>query len=177
MRIVYTSRNIEITDALKNLTEDKLEKIDKYFEEDIEIHVTYRVQNKTDTAEITIHLPGTILRSEESTDDMYESIDNAVEKLERQIRKYKTRLKNRQRAQSSIRFENIEPLEKQADEEKKKIVKRKEFFLNPMTEEEAVLQMELLGHNFFVYMDGDTGQVNVVYKRKDNNYGLIVPKL
>ena len=180
MIITYTGRNIDVTDALRNVTEDKLERLDKYFNEDIRTHVTYRVENKSDIIEITITLPdGTILRAEETTLDMYESLDRAIDILERQIRKYKTRLLNQQRGKKeSIRFENIVPLEEKKDEEDKpKIVRKKKFDMQAMTEEEAILQMELLGHNFFVYMNGHTGELNVIYKRRDNNYGLIEPKI
>lgn len=178
MIITYTGRNIEVTEALKNITEEKLERLDKYFNEDIKTHVTYRVENKSDIIEITITLPdGTILRAEETTLDMYESLDRGIDILERQIRKYKTRLLNQQRGKKeSIRFENIEPLEEKK-EDKPKIVRKKKFDMQAMTEEEAILQMELLGHNFFVYMNGDTGEINVVYKRRDNNYGLIEPEI
>ena len=178
MKIIYTGRNIELTEALKDITASKLEKVEKYFEKDIETQVTYEVQNNSETIEITINLPGTILRAEESTPDMYESLDRAVHKLERQIRKQKTKLLSQRRGADSIRFENIKPLEEEKEKDNgPKIVRRKAFNLKPMNAEEAVLQMELLDHDFFIYMDGETGGTNVVYKRKDGNYGLIEPKL
>ena len=161
----YAGKNMDVTDALRNVTEKKMGKLDKYFQKDIEGNVTFSSEKNRKIIEVTINLPGTIIRAEESSDDMYASIDKAVDVLERQIR--------------TIRFENVLPLEQEdnPDEDVPKLVKTKKFFLKPMTSEEAVLQMELLGHNFFVYMDGDTGSVNVVYKRKDNNYGLIEPEI
>ena len=179
MIITYTGRNIDVTESLKSVTEDKLSKLSKYFNQDIKTSVTYRVENRDNIIEITITLPdGTILRTEENTPDMYESIDNAVNVLERQIRKYKTKLLNHQRGKKeSIRFENIEPLVvEEKKEDKPRIVRKKTFDMPAMTEEEAILQMELLGHDFFVYMNGETGDLNVIYKRKDNNYGLIEPE-
>lgn len=179
MIITYTGRNIDVTEALKNVTEEKLERLEKFFKEDIRTHVTYRVENKSDIIEITITLPdGTILRAEESTPDMYESLDRTVDILERQIRKYKTRLLNHQRGKKeSIRFENIKPLEEKEVEKKPIIARKKKFDMQAMTEEEAILQMELLGHDFFIYMNGNTGDLNVMYKRRDGNYGLIEPDI
>ena len=177
MKINFTGRNIELTDALKNVTEKKMDRLSKYFQNEIEGDVTFSSERNRKIIEVTINLPeGTLLRAEESSDDMYVSIDKAVDILERQMRKHKTRLQNRYRnSEDTIRFENVEPLDENK-EEGPKIVKNKRFFLKPMTEEEAVLQMDLLGHNFFVFMSGETGNVNVVYKRKDGNYGLIEPE-
>lgn len=178
MKMTYTGKNMNITDALRDVTEKKLGKLDKYFQKDIVGNVTFSAEKNRKIIEVTINLPGTIIRAEESSDDMYASIDKAVDILERQIRKYKTRLQKRYKNTETIRFENVAPLEPEDNqEEAPRLVKTKRFFLKPMTSEEAVLQMELLGHNFFVFMDGDTGNVNVVYKRRDNNYGLIEPEI
>src|SRR5699024_3887500 len=122
-------------------------------------------------------LPGTILRAEEATDDMYATIDKVVDILERQIRKHKTKLQNRYQDGRTIRFENIAPLTREEEEkEKPKIVKTKRFDMKPMDVEEAVLQMELLRHNFFMFLNAETDDLNVLYKRKDGNYGLIEPE-
>lgn len=179
MKMNFAGKNMDITDALRDVTEKKLSKLDKYFQKDVVGNVTFSSQKNRKIIEVTINLPGTIIRAEEASDDMYASIDKAVDVLERQIRKYKTRLQKKYKNTETIRFENVVPLETKNKEEEElpKLVKRKQFFLKPMTSEEAVLQMELLGHNFFVFMDGDTGNVNVVYKRKDNNYGLIEPEI
>ena len=177
MKLNYTGKNMDITDALRDVTNKKLSKLDKYFQEDIEGNVTFSSEKNRKIIEVTINLPGTIIRAEESTDDMYVSIDKAVDILEREIRKYKTKLQKRYKNGQTIRFENVVPLTKdEKEDEGPKIVRRKRFMLKPMLSEEAVLQMELLRHNFYVYMDADTGDVNVVYKRNDGNYGLIEPE-
>ena len=176
MKMTYAGKNIEVTDALRDITEKKLGKLDKYFEKDIEGTTTFSTEKNRKIIEVTINLPGTIIRAEESTDDMYASIDKAVDVLERQIRKYKTKLQKRYKDGNTIRFENVLPMnDKNEEEDAPKLVRTKRFGLKPMQYEEAVLQMELLGHNFFVFRDADTEDTNVVYKRKDGNYGLIVP--
>lgn len=178
MIINFTGKNMDVTEALRNVTEKKMGKLDKYFQKDIVGNVTFSSEKNRKIIEVTINLPGTIIRAEESSDDMYASIDRAVDVLQRQIRKHKTKLQKRYKNTETIRFENVESLPvENHDDDLPKLVKTKKFFLKPMTSEEAVLQMELLGHNFFVFMDGDTGSVNVVYKRKDNNYGLIEPEI
>ncbi len=177
MNMNYAGKNMEVTDALREVTEKKLSKLDKYFQKDIEGNVTFSTQKNRKIIEVTINLPGTIIRAEESSDDMYASIDKAVDVLERQIRKYKTKLQKRYQNGETIRFENVMPLPAEKDEDKPKLVKRKKFGLKPMSYEEAILQMELLRHNFFVFMDADTDDVSVVYKRKDGNYGLIEPHI
>lgn len=175
MILNFTGKNVEVTEALKDVTNKKLKRLDKYFQKDVVGNVVYSVERNWKIIEITINLPGTILRVEESSDDMYTSIDKAVDVLERQIRKYKTRLQKRNQTGETIRFENVIPL-KENEDEKPKIVKTKRFGMKPMSVEEAVLQMELLRHNFFVFMNADSEEVSVVYKRKDGNYGLIEPE-
>lgn len=177
MNMNYVGKNMEVTDALREVTEKKLSKLDKYFQKDIEGNVTFSTQKNRKIIEVTINLPGTIIRAEESSDDMYASIDKAVDILERQIRKYKTKLQKRYQNGETIRFENVMPLPVERDEDRPRLVKRKKFGLKPMSYEEAILQMELLRHNFFVFMDADTEDVSVVYKRKDGDYGLIEPHI
>lgn len=177
MNITFVGKNVEVTDALREVTEKKLSKLEKYFEKPIDGDVTFSTQRNNRTIEVTISLPGTILRAEETSDDMYASIDKAVDILERQIRKYKTKLQKKYReGQRTIRFENVKPLEEEEDD-KPKIVRRKSFFVRPMNSEEAILQMELLGHNFFIYRSAETEEVNVIYKRKDGDYGVIEPEI
>ena len=176
MRMTYTGKNVEVTDALRDVTEKKLTKLDKYFQKDIEGNVTFSTQKNRKIIEVTISLPGTIIRAEESSDDMYASIDKAVDVLERQVRKHKTKLQKRYKNTETIRFENVVPLSVEEDD-KPKLVKTKKFNLKPMSSEEAILQMELLRHNFFIYLDGESDVVGVVYKRKDGDYGLIEPEL
>ena len=175
MKLNFTGKNMEVTEALKDITEKKLGKLDKYFQKDAEGNVTYSVERNRKIIEVTINLPGTILRAEEATDDMYASIDKAVDVLERQIRKHRTKLQKRYNNGETIRFENIISLAEE-DDDKPKIVKTKRFDMKPMNVEEAVLQMELLRHNFFIFMNADSDDLNVVYKRKDGNYGLIEPE-
>lgn len=171
MKFTIVGKNIALTDALKDTVERKLGKLDKYLNPDAQVHATLSVQKNRQTIEVTIPSAGMLLRGEEVTEDMYASIDNVVEKLERQIRKHKTKLEKRMH-ESALRFSDITPLEPETDNEPK-IVRTKKFAFKPMDAEEAVLQMDLLGHNFFVFMNSDTNEVNVVYKRKDGNYGLI----
>lgn len=172
MLLNFVGKNIELTESLKNVAEKKFSKLDKYFSKEVEARVVFSTIREEQTVEVTIFLPKTIIRAEETTDDMYSSIDNAVDALARQIRKHKTKLKRRYQNNETIRFDEIVEKEK-VEEPEKKIVKRKNFELNPMNEEEAILQMELLNHNFFVFLDADTDAISVVYKRKDGNYGKI----
>lgn len=176
MKMNYAGKNMEVTEALKDVTEKKLSKLDKYFQKDIVGNVTFSTEKNRKIIEVTINLPGTILRAEEASDDMYASIDKTVDILERQIRKYKTRLQKRFKNNETIRFENVIPLPVEDESSRPKLVKKKSFGLKPMSSEEAILQMELLRHNFFVYMDDESENISVVYKRKDGNYGLIEPE-
>lgn len=175
MKITVTGKNIEVTNALRSVVEKKLEKLDKYFKPDIEAQVTLSVEKNRQIIEVTIPFNGVILRGEEANEDMYASIDLVIDKLERQIRKQKTKLQKRMHG-DSLRFQFIPDYEGDKSKEESKIVKTKRFAMKPMSSEEAVLQMELIGHNFFVFENGDTGEVNVIYKRKDGNYGLIEPE-
>ncbi|WP_066505873.1 ribosome hibernation-promoting factor, HPF/YfiA family [Abyssisolibacter fermentans] len=172
MKTIISGKTIVITDALKNTVEKKLSKLDKYFLDDVEATATLSVEKNRQIIEVTIPLAKGIIRAEEETDDMYTSLDRVVDVLERQIRKHKTKLQKMVHNGETIRFENIPNgiIEKEA-----KIVRTKKFAMKPMYEEEAVLQMELLRHAFFVFMNAKTDEVNVVYKRKDGNYGLIEP--
>lgn len=172
MLLNLVGKNIELTEGLKTQAEKKISKLDKYFNEEIEGRAVLSTQKNNQTVEVTVFLPGTILRAEETTQDMYTSMDKAVSALERQVRKYKTRLKKRyQDSSETIRFENVEITE--SEEQTGKIVRRKNFDLNPMSEEEAMLQMELLDHKFFVFSDADTDKLSVLYKRNDGDYGII----
>lgn len=174
MRVKVSGRNLEVTDALKNSIVSKLERFGKYFKNDIEAKATLSVQKNRQIVEITIPINGTLLRAEESTMDMYASIDNAIDKLYKQMEKHKTKLEKRYFGHDTIRFEHI-PNIPDSEMDESKIVKTKRFAIKPMDPEEAVLQMDLVGHNFFVFTNADTDEVNVVYKRKDGHYGLIEP--
>lgn len=172
MKLQFIGKNIEITDALKEITVKKFEKLDKFFSKDIEGKVTFSSVKNDKIFEATIYLPNsTILRAEESTSDMYTSIDIVLDNLERQIRKNKTKLQKKYQALETIRFEKIsEPVE----EEEPKIVRVKNFDVATMSEEEAILQIELLNHDFFIFKNAKDSKTNVLYKRKDGNYGLII---
>ncbi len=179
MKISVRGKNIDATPALVDYAEKKLGKLDKHFEKTIDAQVVLSVIRDEHIVEVTMVLNGLILRGEESTGDMYASIDMVVDKLERQIKKYKTRMSKslRQRGVRVIseKLAATEAIER-SEEEAPKVVKTKRFLLKPMSVEEAILQMDLLGHNFFVFTDADDDTVSVVYKRKDGNYGLIEPE-
>ena len=173
MRVTVIGKNIEVTPALKEMIEKKISKLDRYFNPDVDARATLSVQKNRQIFEVTIPFNGIILRCEEATDDMYKSIDLVENKLERQIRKQRTKLSRRNN--SSLKFNNIEEVAFEDEEKVGEIVKVKKFNIKPMTSEEAILQMELIEHNFFVFKDADTNNINVIYKRNDGNYGLLEP--
>lgn len=176
MKVTIYGKNMQLTDALREATIKKIKRLDKFFQQDIEAKVVLSVEKKIQKVEVTIPFNGRIVRVEEYSDDMYNSIDEAVESLEQQIRKHKTKLQDKRHTSESIKFENIEPLDEN-EEPEFKVVKTKRFAIKPMNIEEAILQMDLLKHNFFVFLNADSEEVNVVYRRNDNNYGLIEPEL
>lgn len=176
MKVSIYGKNMQLTEALKEATIRKIKRLDKFFQQDVEAKVVLSVEKKIQKVEVTIPFNGRIARVEEYSDDMYNSIDEAVESLEQQIRKHKTKLQDKRHSSESIKFENVEPLEIE-DNTEFKVVKTKRFAIKPMNIEEAILQMDLLKHNFFVFLNADSEEVNVIYKRKDNNYGLIEPEL
>ncbi len=177
MRIVVSGKNIDVSDALRDAVIKKVGKLERYFEPGTEAQVTLSVEKNRHIVEVTIPFDGVILRAEEFTDDMYASIDLVLDKIERQIRKHRTKLGKKFRAGA---FKIATPLFLENDDveeyQEPKVVRTKRFAIKPMQVEEAILQMDLLGHNFFVFTNADTNEVNVVYKRKDNNYGLIEPE-
>lgn len=173
MKVTLITKNIEITPALKDMVEKKISKLDKYFEGSVEAKATLTVQKNRHRVEVVIPFNGVLLRAEEITDDMYKSIDRVEEKLERQIRKQKTKLSKR--VNNQLKFSEI-ATDKFDEEYEGELVKTKKFAVKPMNVDEAILQMELIGHNFFVYKDADTNNVSVLYKRKDGNYGLLEPE-
>ena len=175
MRITITGRNIELTDGLKGAVEEKLSKLEKYFTPDTDVYVTLSVEKERQKIEVTIPVKGHIIRSEQVSNDMYVSIDLVEEIIERQLRKYRTKLVAKK--QSPEAYFQPEFIEAEDDtDEAIKIVRIKKFGMKPMFPEDACVQMELLGHNFFVFSNAETGEVNVVYKRKDRSYGLIEPE-
>ena len=172
MRYIISGRNIDVTEGLRNAITDKLGKLERYFTPDTEVHVTMSVEKERQKIEVTIPVKGSIIRSEQVSSDMYVSIDLVEEVIERQLRKYKNKLVDRYQEGGNFKPEF---LEKEALDEEVKIIRTKQFDMKPMYPEDACIQMELLGHNFYVFTNAETEQMNVVYKRKGNTYGLIEP--
>ena len=176
MRITITGRNIELTQGLKDAVEDKLNKLEKYFTPETEVYVTLSVEKERQKIEVTIPIKGHVIRSEQVSTDMYVSIDLVEEIIEKQLKKYRTRLTSKKlNAAENFKQEFIAEAE-EAEEEAVKIVRSKKFGMKPMYPEDACIQMELSGHDFFVFRNAETDEVNVVYKRKGNTYGLIEPE-
>ncbi|WP_295729577.1 ribosome hibernation-promoting factor, HPF/YfiA family [uncultured Limosilactobacillus sp.] len=167
--------NVDLTDAIRDYVEKRISKINKFLEDNVEAtaHVNLKVyKNKTFKVEVTIPLPYLTLRAEETSNDMYASIDLVTDKLERQIRKYKTKV-NRKSREKGLKNLEFVPGDDGVDDDALKIVRTKEISLKPMDSEEAVLQMDMLGHDFFIFQDADTNGTSVVYRRNDGRYGLI----
>ncbi|MBR5420653.1 MAG: ribosome-associated translation inhibitor RaiA [Lachnospiraceae bacterium] len=175
MKFIIAGKNIEVTEGLRSAVEDKIGKLEKYFAEDTEVHVTLSVEKERQKIEVTIPVKGSIIRSEQVSNDMYVSIDLVEEIIERQLKKYKTRLTDKEQGAGSFKQEYLD--KDFMDEEEVKIIRTKKFDIKPMYPEDACVQMELLGHSFFVFCNAETDQVNVVYKRKGNTYGLIEPEV
>ena len=174
MRFVIVGRNIEVTDGLKEAVEEKLGKLDRFFAPDTEVKVTLSVEKERQKIEVTIPVKGSIIRSEQVSNDMYVSIDLVEEVIERQLKKYKNKLIDKQQDAAAFAQEYID--KEYVDDEEVKIIRTKRFDVKPMDPEEACVQMELLGHSFYVFFNSETEQINVVYKRKGNTYGLIEPE-
>ncbi len=172
MIINVRSRKNDVTPAMREYAEKRLAKFDKMMGGVDDVTVLHNVAKDTHIVEVTIFVDGIILRSEVMGDDMYACIDMAVEKLERQVRKHKTRLEKRFRKEAQKA--SIQQLEALPNDQK--LVKTKRFDQKPLTVDEAIMQMELLGHTFFAFVNEETGTVNVVYKRKDEDYGLLMPE-
>ncbi|WP_099222607.1 ribosome hibernation-promoting factor, HPF/YfiA family [Listeria costaricensis] len=172
--------NIEVTEAIRNYVEKKIDKLERYFTEtpDANVHVNLKVySDKNAKVEVTIPLPNLVLRAEETSGDLYASIDLIADKLERQIRKHKTKVNRKFRdkgaSQDYFAFSEVTGSATEETESDLEIVRTKQFSLKPMDSEEAVLQMNLLGHSFYVYTDAESNGTNIVYRRKDGKYGLI----
>ena len=175
MRFIITGRNIDISRNMEQKIYEKLGKLEKYFSEETEAHVTLSVEKERRKIEVTIPVKGSTIRCEEESDDMYASIDLAQETIERQLKKYKGKLLNYYQSGASFN-DTYAASEEDTSDELIKIVRTKRFAIKPMDAEEACLQMELLGHSFYVFLNSETDEVNVVYKRKGaNTYGLIEP--
>ena len=177
MKYIITGRNIEVTEGLKSAIYEKIGKLERYFTPDATVYVTLSVQKDRQKIEVTIPVKGSLVRAEQESSDMYVSIDLVEEIIERQLRRYKTKLIAREQDGGDFSSAFIEEEDEFSEEnEGINIARVKRFPLKPMNPEEACLQMELLGHNFFVFRNAETEEVNVVYKRKGNTYGLIEPE-
>lgn len=174
MCITISGKNIDITDGLRKAIEEKLAKLERYFTPETDIIVTLSVEKERQKIEVTIPVKGNIIRSEQVSNDMYVSIDLVEEVIERQLKKYKNKIIDQQQAAGNFQQEFIE--KEVEDDEEVKIIRTKRFGMKPMYPEDACVQMELLGHNFFVFQNAETEEVNVVYKRKGSTYGLIEPE-
>lgn len=174
MNYTVSGKNIEVTNGLREAVVDKLSKLERYFTPDTEVNVTLSVEKERQRIEVTIPIKGTIIRAEQVSSDMYASIDLVEAVLERQLRKYKNKLVDKKQSAMALSQMFIE--EETGGEDEIKIVRSKKFAIKPMDIEEACVQMELLGHDFFVFRNAETDEVNVVYKRKGNTYGLIEPE-
>ena len=174
MNLVISGKNLDITEGLRSAIEEKIGKLERYFTDTTEVYVTLSTEKNRQKIEITIPMKGSIIRAEEVSSDMYVSIDLVEEVIERQLRKYKNKLIDKEQnaahlSQSFIEADDFE-------DEDIQIIRSKKFAMKPMDPEEACVQMELIGHNFFVFRNSETDEVNVVYKRKGNTYGFIEPE-
>lgn len=174
MKITIRGKNIDVTEGLKSAVRDKLGKLERYFTPDTEVIVTMSVEKERQKIEVTIPVRGNIIRSEQVSNDMYVSIDLVEEVIERQLRKYKEKIVAKQQDGGNFKKEFLEKESEPLGEVQ--IIRTKRFDMKPMYPEDACIQMELLGHNFFVFYNAETEEVNVVYKRKGNTYGLIEPE-
>ena len=174
MNFIISGKNIDVTDGLRSAVQEKLGKLSRYFTDDTEIIVTLSVEKERQKIEVTIPVKGNIIRSEQVSNDMYVSIDLVEEIIERQLRKYKNKLVDKKQEASNFQKAYVE--NDYEDEDEIKISRTKKFDAKPMYPEDACVQMELLGHNFFVFVNAETDQVNVVYKRKGGTYGIIEPE-
>ena len=175
MNLVISGKNLDITEGLRSAIEEKIGKLERYFTDTTEVHVTLSVEKDRQKIEVTIPVKGNIIRSEQVSNDMYVSIDLVEEVIERQLRKYKNKIVDKQQAAASFQKAYLD--KDYEEDEEVKIIRTKKFDIKPMYPEDACVQMELLGHNFFVFCNAETDQVNVVYKRKGNTYGLIEPEV
>jgi putative sigma-54 modulation protein len=178
MKIIFKGKHIEVTDAMRNYIEKRLNKIERHFDHILEVIVTLSVEKNRQIVEATLQASRALIRAEEETDDMYTSIDKVADKLERQIQKHKEKYFQKPHPSSERKGLVNEGVNVEDSESDKiaKIVRTKRFAIKPMSVEEAAMQMNLLGHNFFVFANDNTNKVNVLYKRKDGNFGLIEPE-
>jgi len=185
MQIIFTGKHLDFTPALREHAEAKLKKLERYFDQVQEVHLVESILRNQHIVEVTLNANGTVIRAEERSPDMYTSMDLVIDKLERQLIRYKDRFMTRKRdALEGHKPEEVlaaafaeEPEPRRAAAEEALIVRTKRFAVKPMAPEEAAMEMELIGHDFFVFRNSESDEVNVIYKRRDGNYGLIDPAL
>ena len=174
MRFIISGKNIDVTEGLKTAIYDKLGRLEKFFTDDTDAQVTLSVEKERQKIEVTIPMKGHIIRAEQASDDMYVSIDLVVEVIERQVTRYKKKIVDKEQNANYIKNDFFS--DEDTDDEEVKIIRSKRFAVKPMYPEDACVQMELLGHSFFAFVNAETDVINIVYKRKDGNYGLLEPE-
>lgn len=175
MKFVIVGKNIEVTPGLRSAVEEKIGKLERYFNPETEAHVTLSVEKERQKIEVTIPVKGSIIRSEQVSNDMYVSIDLVEEIIERQLKKYKNKLVDQKQSAGFFKQEFIE--KEYMEDEEVKIIRTKKFDIKPMYPEDACVQMELLGHTFFAFVNAETDEINVVYRRRGGTYGILEPDL
>lgn len=179
MKIKITGKGMNVSDYLRGVVQKKAEKLGRYFKPNTEMSVMLTIEKNRHIAEVTVPVDGILLRTEEATGDMYSSIDAVLKKLERKIRKHRTKLERRLHEDAFVSDTAVYDVDDDADDEEivPRLVRSKKFSIKPMDVEEAMMQMELIGHSFFVFRNAETNDVNVLYLRNDGNYGLIEPDI
>ncbi len=175
MKFIISGKNINVTDGLRTAIEDKIGKLEKYFTTETEVYVTLGVEKERQIIEVTIPMKGNIIRTEQVSDDMYVSIDLVEEVIERQLKKYRKKIISQKHSQSFLKQDYMQ--EEVVDSDEIMITRVKQFEVKPMYPEDACVQMELLGHNFYMFNNAETDRISVVYRRKGNTYGMIEPEL
>lgn len=175
MRYTVTGKNVEITEALKDIAVQKMGRLEKFFTPETNCNITMSVERKLHKIEVTIPIKGSVVRAEDHEENMYAAIDLVVDKLEKQLVKHRHKIVDRHRHNGTFKNEYMD-FKTEPDQDEIKIVRTKKFPVKPMDPEEACMEMDLLGHDFFVFRNSETDEVNVVYKRKNGAYGLIDPE-
>lgn len=176
MQVKVTGRHVEVSPALRTYAEEKIGRLERYVDKIVDAHVILSIEKYRHIAEITLHANSITIRGEEESGDMYSSLDLVIDKIERQVRRYKERISKKPQRQERVDIKGkgpVIPAEEEAAEPR--LIKTKRFAVKPMTPEEAIMHMDLVGHDFFVYRNSQTEEINVLYRRKDGNYGLIEP--
>jgi putative sigma-54 modulation protein len=175
MRYRISGKNLELTEGLRKAVEEHMDRLGKYFQPDTEVNITMRVEKKRQIIEVTIPVKGSVIRTEQSSSDMYVSMDLAEEVLERQLKKHRKKLADQYQSGATFKKDFLEDKIAEEEEEEIRITRSKRFDIKPMYPEDACLEMEMTGHNFFAFVNAQSNEVNVVYKRADGSYGMLEP--